>query len=123
VRQSGLPWRSAHQIVGILVRLCEERGLGPADVTPELLDEAAIAYHDAPVRLDSKSIHEALDPERFIAARTVRGGPAREESLRQAKIFEDATTVDERVVAAIDERLATAARTLEAAVDELINAP
>ena len=29
VRERDLPWRTAHQIVGILVRLCEERGLGP----------------------------------------------------------------------------------------------
>ena len=62
VRERDLPWRTAHQIVGIVVRLCEERGLGPADVTPALLDEAAIAYHDAPVGLDQRSIAAALDP-------------------------------------------------------------
>jgi len=38
--------------VGILVRLCEERGFGPADVTPALLDEAAVAYHEIPAGLD-----------------------------------------------------------------------
>src|SRR5688572_20714748 len=32
VSERDLPWRTAHQIVGIMVRLCEERGLGPADV-------------------------------------------------------------------------------------------
>lgn len=120
VTQCRLPWRTAHQIVGILVRLCEERGLGPAHVTPELLDEAAVAYHDAPVRLDQKAIRDALDPERFIAARTLRGGPAKAESLRQARLFEDATAADEKTVAAIDERLAAAARKLEKATDAVI---
>ena len=90
VRERDLPWRTAHQIVGILVRLCEERGLGPADVTTALLDEAAVAYHGTPVGLDAPVIREALDPARFIAARTLRGGPAPAESQRQARLFEDA---------------------------------
>ena len=89
VSQKDMPWRTAHQIVGILVRLCEERGLGPADVTPALLDEAAIAYHEKPAGLDQNAIRDALDPARFIAARTLRGGPAPAESLRQAKLFEE----------------------------------
>src|SRR6185295_18299055 len=35
VTQRDHPRRTAHQIDGIMVRLCEERGLGPADVTPQ----------------------------------------------------------------------------------------
>ncbi len=91
VRQRDLPWRTAHQIVGILIRLCEERELGPADVTPALLDEAA---HCCIPRAASRPDLEreqafALDPRRFIAGeRTLRGGPAPAESLRQARLFE-----------------------------------
>ena len=120
VAERGLPWRTAHQIVGIVVRLCEERGLGPADVTPALLDEAAIAYHEKPAGLDQAAIRAALDPERFIASRTVRGGPARAESLRQVKVFEEALGADEGTIAAIDERLRESARALEDAVDAVI---
>jgi argininosuccinate lyase len=120
VAQRGLAWRTAHQIVGILVRLCEERGLGPADVTPALLDEAAIAYHETPAGLDQDAIRSALDPERFIASRTVRGGPAKAESMRQAKLFGDILSADEAIVTAIDSRLETSARALEAAVDAVI---
>jgi len=120
VTQGKLSWRTAHQIVGILVRLCEERGLGPADVTPALLDEAAVAYHEKPAGLSQASIREALDPERFIASRTGRGGPAKAESLRQAALFEKALATDEAVVAGIDTRIADAARKLEAAMDVII---
>jgi argininosuccinate lyase len=120
VAQRGLAWRSAHQIVGILVRLCEERALGPADVTPALLDEAAIAYHEKPVGLDQTAIRDALDPERFIASRTVRGGPARDESLRQARVFDDILVRDEATIAGIDARLAKSARSLEDAIDALL---
>ena len=120
VSERDLPWRTAHQIVGIMVRLCEERGLGPADVTPQLLDEAAMLYHDIPAGLDQKAIDQALDPERFIAVRTLQGGPAKAESLRQAQVFEAETAAHEKIVAEIDDRLATAARKLEQAIDAII---
>ena len=49
VREKGLPWRTAHQIVGILVRLSNERRLKPNQATPELLvwnpkKEQAVIY-------------------------------------------------------------------------------
>jgi argininosuccinate lyase len=102
------------------VRLCEERGLGPADVTPALLDEAAITYHEMPAGLNQDAIRAALDPERFIASRSVRGGPAKAESLRQAKLFEDILSADEATVAVIDARLEKSVRALESAVDAVI---
>jgi argininosuccinate lyase len=120
VRERDRPWRTAHQIVGILVRLCEERGLGPADVTPALLDEAAVAYDGQPAGLDAPTIRAALDPGRFVAARSLRGGPAPQESLRQASLFERSLAHDEQTVAGIETRLAEAGRKLEAAVDALI---
>lgn len=123
VRERGLPWRTAHQIVGIVVRLSEERGQGPADVTPALLDEAATLYHGVPAGLDAKTIRDALDPERFIASRTLRGGPAPAESLRQADHFAAGLAADEATVAAIEAHLAGAAARLEAAVDAITGLP
>jgi argininosuccinate lyase len=120
VAQRELPWRTAHQIVGILVRLCEERGFTPADVTAALLDEASMIYHELPAGLDQKAIREALDPGRFIATRTLLGGPAAPESLRQAALFEAATLADETVVTGIDARLAASARKLEQAIDAML---
>jgi argininosuccinate lyase len=119
-RERDLPWRTAHQIVGILVRLCEDKGVGPDGVTPALLDEAAVAYHGKPAGLDAAQIKTVLDPGRFVAARTMRGGPAPAESLRQAAFFESGLKADEATVAGINGRLAAAARTLEAAIDSIV---
>jgi len=120
VRDRNLAWRTAHQIVGVLVRFCEDRGVGPEGVTPALLDEAAVAYHGKPAGLDAAQIKQALDPGRFVAARTMRGGPAPAESLRQADLFERGLETDEATVAAINERLGAAGRRLEAAVDAIL---
>ena len=61
VRERTMGWRTAHQIVGILCRLAEERDLSPAQATPELLDEAAIEYMGEPVGLSQSAITSALD--------------------------------------------------------------
>jgi argininosuccinate lyase len=120
VRERDLPWRTAHQIVGILVRLAEERRLGPPDVTPALLDEAAQAYHGKPAGLSEASIRAALDPTRFVEARDLRGGPASKETRRQADVFASALAADERTVADARGRIAAAAARLEAAVDAIV---
>jgi argininosuccinate lyase len=120
VRERDLPWRTAHQIVGILVRLAEERGLGPDAVTPALLDEAAVLYHGQAAGLDQAAIRAALDPGRFIAARTLQGGPAPSEALRQADLFQRDLARDEADVVAIHARLAESARRLEQAVDAIV---
>ena len=70
--------------------------------------------------VDTPAIRQALDPVRFIAARTLRGGPAPSESERQARLFADALAGDERIVADIEARLAEAAAKLDAAVDTII---
>ena len=120
VRRRDLPWRTAHQIVGILVRLCEERGLDPDAVTPALLDEAAMLYHGEQAGLDAAAIAAALDPARFIEARTLQGGPAPSESLRQADLLDAETARDTDQVAAIRARFAEAARKLEQAIDLIL---
>jgi argininosuccinate lyase len=120
VRLRDLPWRTAHQIVGILVRLCEERGLGPDAVTPARLDEAAVLYHGEKAGLDAAQIREALDPQRFIEARTIRGGPAPTESLRQAGLLAGGLADDEAAVDGIKRRLAESARRLESAIDSIL---
>ena len=88
--------------------------------TPALLDEAAGLYHGQKAGLDQAQIREALDPGRFIAARTIRGGPAPAESLRQADHFTQGLVADEQTVAGIKQRLADAARKLEAAIDTIL---
>ena len=120
VRDHDLPWRTAHQIVGILVRLCEERGLGPDAVSPALLDEAAMLYHGEKAGLDAAAIDNALDPRRFIEARTLQGGPAPSESRRQADLLDADTARDTADVAAIRARLAEAGGRLETAIDGIL---
>jgi argininosuccinate lyase len=123
VRERDLDWRSAHQIVGVVVRLCEERRIAPSSLTPEILDEASTLYMDRPLGLEQAQIDEALDPRACIARRTGIGGPSPETHL--AQIAEDLIMLDQdqRRLDALKARLAAAARELESAIDTILGVP
>jgi argininosuccinate lyase len=78
--RGGMPFRTAHEVVGKLVRRAEElrvslRALGAADLAA--IDE----------KLTPKVL-EALDPARAVGARTVTGGPAPEGVRRELAALE-----------------------------------
>ena len=77
--QTGLSFRTAHLIVGTLVKLAVDRKLGYRDVDHVLLNEAAqeVAGHD--VDIDDEAIQAALDPRGFISRGSGDGGPAPDE--------------------------------------------
>lgn len=120
VREKGLSWRTAHQIVGILVRICVERGVKPSEVDSALLDEAAGAYLKRPLRLNEGSLRDALDPGHFVKARTLLGGPAPAESRRRAREFREGLKRDRKVVLTVQKRIRAAGEELEKAVDDIV---
>jgi argininosuccinate lyase len=120
VQEQGLPWRTAHQICGILFRHCAERGLTAADLTPALLDEAAVEYFGRPVGLSAASIQRALDPLRFVEERTLIGGPAPAEVQQQCAALGSELAADRDWFAARREDLQRAAAALEEAIDAIL---
>ena len=120
VAEKGLPWRTAHQIVGILVRYTYERGLQPRDVTTELLDEAAVEYMAESVELSSEALQKALDPVEFINGRTLFGGPAPQEARQHIPELYSQLGSDQDQVLEAERRLKESAEKLEEAIDVLI---
>ncbi len=76
VRRAELPFRSAHQVVAQIVAEAVAGGRGPRQVVSADVDRAARAVLGRPLGLPDEVIREALDPEHFVAVRTVPGGPA-----------------------------------------------
>lgn len=75
VKKCGLPFRSAHRIVGALVKDFIEKKLSLLDVTPDIIKSVSLHVVGFPVTIDQKDIHFAKDPRGFIEAHKVRGGP------------------------------------------------
>jgi argininosuccinate lyase len=64
--QKGVPFRTAYQAAGRLVRLCQDRGLPLAKATPELAREADPRIDDEVLR--------ACDPRASVARKRNEGG-------------------------------------------------
>jgi argininosuccinate lyase len=120
VRERALAWRTAHQIVGILVRLSYERGLRPYQVTPEMLDEASTAYMGRPLHLEAHKLQEALDVTRFVERRSLYGGPAPEQVLQQVAEYIATLSADAEFVETAERTIHDGLTELERAIDHLI---
>ncbi len=120
VRRTGLSWRAAHQIVGITVRMAEERAVDVPDVTTDLIDEAAVAYLDRRLDLSQDDVYDALDPISSVRRRTILGGaaPSAQQAVRPAQ--RDALQTDAAIIAARKAAVADASRSLEAAIDAIL---
>lgn len=78
--KKGMPFRHAHEVVGHLVLLCEQRGCN--------LDDLSIEDFKAESSLFEDDITKALNLEAIVAARTTQGGTGNEavaDQLKQAK--------------------------------------
>jgi argininosuccinate lyase len=98
-----LAFRTAHRIVGTLVRLASERHLTPRDVTPALLDEAAEQVIQRPLGWSAAQLQALLDPAVLVARRQLVGGPAPDQVRRQA---DECAARLEAAAAAVQERRA-----------------
>lgn len=96
------------------------RGIAPLDVTPPLLDEAAILYLGEPARLPEAALKAALDPAQFVARRTLFGGPAPDSARAELTEHQEQLAADESYLRAAEERLTAAAARLESAIDALV---
>lgn len=120
VRDTGMNWRSAHQVVGILVRFAEERGIRPLDVTTTLLDEAAVEYMGEPAGLGAAALKTALDPVAAVHRRTLYGGPAPAEVKQRLSEYKSALANDQEKLHRASEQVKAGLMRLEEAIDALV---
>lgn len=81
VRETGVSFRTAHQIVGALAR-SGGRTLKHIDA----ISKKAIGKRLSELGLSQKSVDTALDVMSSVKTRKIRGGPAPEETVRMIKI-------------------------------------
>jgi argininosuccinate lyase len=75
VRNCGLSFRTAHHVVGRLVRNSLEQGIGPLDVTANMVDQAAQESIGRSLGLSNELVQKALDPQAFLSTRVTEGSP------------------------------------------------
>jgi argininosuccinate lyase len=105
VREAGLSFRMAHNVVALVVRDALEAGL-PADaITADALDRAASLLFGRPLGIAAAAVRQALDPAENIRTRTVLGGPAPARMQAMLAARRDALAADRAACAAVQARV------------------
>ncbi|MEW6271521.1 MAG: lyase family protein [Thermodesulfobacteriota bacterium] len=90
--EAGIPYRSAHRVVGLAVRTALERDPEAQSIPPQVLDDAAVAVLGRKIGLSRRVLAAVDDPAAVVATRTCLGGAA--EAPVRAMIRECAAQLD-----------------------------
>ena len=85
--KKGMPFRRAHEVVGHLVLVCEQRGCD--------LDDLTLADFKAESDLFEEDITASLDLESIVAARTTEGGTGHAAVAEQLALAKQVLAADE----------------------------
>ncbi len=106
VRETGMSFRMAHNVVALVVRDALATGRTSDALRSADVDAAAVTLFGKPLRVSDAAVAQALDPAANIAARTVLGGPATLPAMLVAR--RAALARDEAAVQAVAQRVAAA---------------
>lgn len=120
VKKHGIPFRTAHKIVGALVKTLVDEGKSLKDLTPKLLEEASKKFLPHPVKISLKELREAVDPSIFVESHRVRGGPSKEEVKRMIALREETLTLSKRWVQEEKRRLVEAIDALNSEIESFL---
>lgn len=116
VRETGLSFRMAHNVVAGVVRFALESGRSADSIRTADLDVVAETLFGSKLGIGEPAVAEALDPAANIRARTILGGPAPGSIRRMLAARQQALADDTTVLTAVSTRVAGArTRTVELA--------
>lgn len=101
VMEKHLSFRTAHRILGAVVRRAVELSKAPGEISIELMDDVAREVTGSPLGLEASTLTRALEPKEAVQRKAVTGGPSREsvrESLgrRQVRLASDLESLNKR---------------------------
>jgi argininosuccinate lyase len=113
VREADVSFREAHHIVGAVVRQALDAHLRADEISPQMVDAAAMEQIGRPMGLSAEAVRRCLDPVAGVAARSVFGGPSPALVTERAAQQQKALCVSQEQVALRRRALAAARTTLK----------
>jgi len=93
VRKHKVPFRTAHKIVGSVIKILIEDKLALDDLTPELLQKVIQYSSGISLSINAEDICDATDPLKIVKSHNARGGPSPIEVERMLKIRKKRTVL------------------------------
>ncbi len=85
VKEEGVSFREAHEIVGHIVGVCVESGLRATDINPKMLDDASEQFISRKLGWSQDHLNSVLDSRNSVNGKTDFGGPNIEECLKMIR--------------------------------------
>jgi len=117
VRKYNVSFRSAHKIVGALVKSLIESKLTFLDATPELLQKTAEDVSGIELAVKAEHITECINPLKLVETYKVKGGPAPTEVERALTVRKKRIDHSKSNVSKLKQKLAIAESKLESTVN------
>ncbi|AKB85559.1 argininosuccinate lyase [Methanococcoides methylutens] len=118
VRVCDIPFRTAHQIVGVLARGSGEPTLGEIDAVAHNVIGESLSGRG----LTEQMVNEALDPTMNVRKRTVTGGPSPETMQQLISNCKDRSVGDEDSLKGLKANVDSAMEALFSVVDDCMDA-
>jgi len=118
VRKYNVPFRTAHKIVGALVKSLAESKRTFAEATPKLLQKAAIDVSDMKLSVKAEDIAALANPLKLVESHNVKGGPAPVEVKRALATREKQLLLTKSNISKMDKELEEAEKKLDSAVEQ-----
>jgi argininosuccinate lyase len=122
VRKYGVPFRSAHKVVGALVKTLADKKMTFADATPKLLAKAAEELAGIKLLVKAEDIKALADPLKLVEACSVKGGPAPAEVKRALCEREKLVLFTKSNISKMDKELGEAENQLENTIQSYLPA-
>ncbi|NLE04736.1 MAG: argininosuccinate lyase, partial [Crenarchaeota archaeon] len=121
VRKYKVPFRSAHKIVGALVKSLIEAKLTFEDASPKMLEDAAQTSTNIKLKFKAEDLIDISNPINLVEACNVKGGPAPMEVKRALTIREKQLLTTKSVISKIDKELEEAEKKLDSTLKEYLS--
>lgn len=123
VRKYNIPFRTAHGIVGRVVKDLVENNQSLSEVTPEKLDEVARKIAGISLKAKPEDLVSALNPREFVESHGARGGPSKTEVSRMIEVRKKLLIRSKGRISEKKEKLRHAQKMLTQAVYSHIHKP
>jgi argininosuccinate lyase len=113
VREYGVPFRTAHKVVGALVKSLIEAKLTFKDATPAMLQKAAEEAVNIKLNVKAEDLAVLADPLVLVKACNVKGGPAPAEVKKALDLWKKEWFSTKTNIIQMDKKLEEAKNNLE----------
>ena len=120
VKECGIPWRRAHQITGITVRLGIERNLDPEKITAELVKEASESFDGRSVDITDEQVQRAMNPVCSVKNHDMIGGPSPDRVSEEIILHRENLKKDIAWLDVQNKHKDEAAELMEKVIDEIL---